>query len=244
MKLTYRDKLILLGLIVVAIVLISIFVIIVPKSKSIKANEQVLADYQVQLDEVENKKLEIPNLETGIQDAVKNGEEYAKAFFKSDENAVIDTLDTYKIDQYLQEAVNNNKISVAMGLNSAASTNLEYYYYTPNIVTYPIFEAADLDGTLANELKELMKAETVLSANETQEIAAVVVTLDIYATKEDTLNFINDIKNIDDAVVVSKLSFEDYSFGMDDEDETNDGYSDGQVEIVFYSMQEIQAPTF
>lgn len=244
MKLTYRDKLILLGIIVIAIVLLAIFVIIVPKSKSIKANEPVLADLQVQIDEIENKKLEIPNLETEIQNAVKEGQDYANGFFKTDENATIDSLDTYKIDQYLQEYLNNNNISAAVGLNSAESTKLEYYYYTPSIVTYPIFEAADLNGSLASELSELMQDETILAANETQEVAAVTATLDVYATKEDIFNFINDIKGIDETVIITRLAFDDYSFGMDDEEEANDGYSDCTIEIVFYSMQEIQAPTF
>lgn len=241
MKLSYRDKIILLVFIIVVIVILGIVLIIKPLSKSIKENEVKLAQYQVEVDAVEDKIAQLEPLANQIKASYNNGKDIASKFYRTEGAPLIDTLDTYKIDQYLQEYLNKNSISTAMGLAENKAVKLEYYYYTPNIVTYPIFEAADLTGNITEELSKQMEAVTFLSTTDVQEVSAVIVNLDFIAQKSDVLQFIDDIKDITSTVIITQLTLEDYTFGEYDE-RSQLGYSNGDMTIMFYSMQPLEEP--
>lgn len=258
MKLSYRDKIIALVFSVVAIVLISIFALIRPTLNDISANKVLREQKTAEADEMRDKIAEIPNIESKIMAAYDDGVSMADNFFIiSDGN--IETLDTYKIDQFLQPILDKNSISVTGDaiLNMSEPIVMEYYYYTPNVVTYPILEAADLNGELADDIYKKIEKSAVFSEKEVQEVQGMSVEYNITATKENLLNFLNDIQDIKKTVILSEITIDDYTFkefaevedmltnGLDSNItvlEDDERTSECKFTINFYSMQKVSKP--
>ncbi len=68
MKLNYRERMILLGVIAVAIILIGIFALIRPKINDIKSDNAKLDEVKAQWSEIESKINEIEPLQKSIKD--------------------------------------------------------------------------------------------------------------------------------------------------------------------------------
>ncbi len=243
MKLSYRDKIIALIFAVVAIVLLFVFLLIRPTLNDISANKATLATKTQEADEIRAKIAEIPNIETKIMDAYNEGADMADNFFIISEGD-IETLDTYKIDQFLQPMLDDNNIKingdVTLGLSEAIT--MEYYYYTPNVVTYPILEAADLNGTLAEDIYSRIETSAVFSEKEVQEIQGMSVEYAIMSTKPDLLNFLDAVEGINKSVIVSDLSIQDYTFGSADELPEEEQLSECTFTMNFYAMQKVSEP--
>ena len=139
MKLSYRERMILLGFIVLAIILVGIFVFIKPANENIAASKAVLADQQSQLDEINNKIAQIPALDTKIKEAYSEASKTANNFSTQ--------LTAYELDNFIRDKINENNMELTSGLqvSEPAVVSMDYYTYAPNIITYPIYEAADIN---------------------------------------------------------------------------------------------------
>lgn len=244
MKLSYRDKIIALVFSVVVIVLIFIFALIRPTINNISSDKSKLATSTAEADEIRAKIDEIPNIESKIQAAYKDGVDMADNFFIiSDED--IETLDTYKIDQYLQPFFDDNGLSIqdSVALNNSEAVTMEYYYYTPNVVTYPILEAADLNGTLADDIYKKIENSAVFSEKEVQEVQGMSVEYTVNATKEGLLNFLDQIEGIGKSVLVTNVEIDDYTFAeLADDIPADQKTSVCNITINFYAMQKVSEP--
>ncbi len=245
MKLSYRDKVIALVFAVVAIVLLFVFLGIRPTLNKISSNKSTLVTKTQEADDMKAKIAEIPAINEKIMAAYNEGASMADNFFIISEGD-IETLDTYKIDQFLQPILNENNISINgdVSLNPADEITMEYYYYTPNIVTYPILEAADLNGTLAEDIYKRIETSAVFSEKEVQEVQGMSVEYAIMATKPDLLNFLDAIENINKSVIISDLSVKDYTFGLGQGEAVpeEEQLSECTFTMNFYSMQKVAKP--
>lgn len=243
MKLSYRDKIIALIFAVVAIVLLFVFLAIRPTLNDISSNKSTLATKTAEADEIRAKIEDIPNLNSKIMDAYKEGADMADNFFIISEGD-IETLDTYKIDQFLQPILDENNISINgdATLNMSEAVEMEYYYYTPNVVTYPILEAADLNGTLAEDIYSRIETSAVFSEKEIQQVQGMSVEYAVLATKPDFLNFLDAIEDVGKSVIITEASVKDYTFGAFNNIPEEEQVSECTFTINFYSMQKVSKP--
>lgn len=243
MKLSYRDKVLALVFSVIVIIVLFIFLGIRPTVNKISENKSTLASKTAEADEMRDKIAQIPDIEAKIMAAYNEGADMADNFFVISESD-IETLDTYKIDQFLQPLLdeNNIKINTDVSLGTAEATTMEYYYYTPNVVTYPILEAADLNGTLADDIYKRIETSAVFSEKEVQEVQGMSVDYSIIAKKADLLNFLNAIQDINKSVLLTNIKIDDYTFNeyenVPDEEKT----STCTFTISFYAMQKVSKP--
>ena len=111
MKLSYRDKVLALVFSVIVIIVLFIFLGIRPTVNKISANKSTLASKTAEADEMRDKIAQIPDIEAKIMAAYNEGADMADNFFVISESD-IETLDTYKIDQFLQPLLDENNIKI------------------------------------------------------------------------------------------------------------------------------------
>ena len=201
MKLSYRERMILLGFIVLAIILVGIFVFIKPANENIAASKAVLADQQSQLDEINNKIAQIPALDTKIKEAYSEASKTANNFSTQ--------LTAYELDNFIRDKINENNMELTSGLqvSEPAVVSMDYYTYAPNIITYPIFEAADINGTLAKEIEEKLLQSTVISTKTVENVLCSQIGFDCKVKRDDLLNFISGLNDLGVTIRLNNLIF-------------------------------------
>ena len=170
MKFGYRDRIILMVVIVLVIFGVGIFGFIKPQRDKMKKAEQQLAtasaDWDMQLREFDR----IEPIQKKIDRKYNEGAEFAEKF--------TDEMTDVELDEFLRnEFVNTEdmiedeaKVRNSVSLNADTTSSVSYFYYTPNIVTYPLFEYADLDGSLADSIAEKMRESELLSKRAPQTV--------------------------------------------------------------------------
>lgn len=218
MKLGYRDRIILLVACIIIVFCIGIFVFIKPKWETLTKNEKTLTDleqkWEVQLSQFEG----IPNMQTKIENKYNKGVELSKEFTPE--------MDAIQLDQFLQEKFMNTDTHIAHDVRATGSVSftdqgtasIPYYYYTPNIVTYPLYQTADMDGSLAKAAAEKRKESDTLASRAVQTAGAGRSNLIIHTTREDLMNLLGAVhdyaKNNKDTMIINSVAISDYTFGL------------------------------
>jgi lipopolysaccharide export LptBFGC system permease protein LptF len=232
---SYRDRMIALIVIVVALVLAGVFAIVKPITTKISTNKASLASVTAEKEEIENTISKID----GLGDTIKSEYNESKAFAEN----FTDSRETYQADQFIQEYFNNNSVEVlSVTANEATNETIDFYSYTPNVVTYPLLEAADINGTIAEETAEKLKTSTVLASLESQEVEVYSLDIQFYTKKDDILALIDDLKSLDENILITNLEIDDYTFAEDEKDTSLKGYSEGNMTINFYVLQPLDEP--
>ena len=220
MKFGYRDRIILLVVCVIVIFGIGIFVFIKPKYEKLKDHRDqrdTLADeWKIQLHEFEM----IPTRQTKIEKNYQEATDIAENF--------TDEMNAVELDQFLQEQFMNIedhvdddgkatvKLVSGLSVSDETTASLGYYYYTPSIVTYALYEYADMDGSLAAAAAEKRKEADILSARGSQSVGAGTSSFTVLITREDTMKLIDAIHQYavdhSDAMLIRSVDFEDYHF--------------------------------
>lgn len=140
MKLSYRDKVIFIVVIVLIILAVGFFVFVkakIQESKDIQANLEVK---QQELDEVHAKIDTLEPLKKQLKDDIKEVDELQKPF--------LDEQDTFEADQYIYNILSEvpNVEFLSMELSGEEANPLEAYYYEKSAVAYDLKMNADLSG--------------------------------------------------------------------------------------------------
>jgi hypothetical protein len=231
MKLSYRERIVLIVAIVIVIFGIGIFVFIKPTYEKMKKNKETLDTVEDQW----KKKLEtfklIPLRQESINNNYQVGLDISKEF--------TDEMTSVEMDEFLQGFMNTedfieNKVAVKndMTVHDEAANAVSFYYYTPNVVTYPLYEAADLDGSLAKAAEEKLHDVNLLAGKKAQTISAGAESFTVKIKREDLMTFLDAIakyaKDNKDAMLITSVRLVDCNFNEDLEDGT--GAQQGQDE--------------
>lgn len=250
MKLSYREK---IGLLIVTVLLFVIIFIMWP-IKTIKGNieiheaekETVQTDY----DEINRKIARIPVIEGNINKIYEESKGLSDKFFAHVGNIEIDKYleGVLNKEPYVKGGKNQIEIIDKLEIADADSDEIPFYCYVPNVVTYPILEAADTNGNLL-ETTDKSLYDKVVNAVKMDELGAQsveirTVTVPMRFTKEAILALEDELKSKETGIRISSVKIDDYTFGMVSEIPEDKGFSDGEVELKFYTMQQIQKPDF
>lgn len=216
MKLGYRDRIILLVVLVVVILAIGIFVFIKPQWKKLTENQKKLETAKTEWSETLQSFERINTMRETI--TKRRGEAYDISQVFTDE------MDATQLDQFIQENFINidkfkeDKVELVnnIAVGDEASTSLGYYYYTPSVVTYPLYEYADFDGSLAKATAEKLNESTVLGGRDAQNVGVGNATLTLKITREDTMALIDSVRAYaeehKDAMLIQSISIKEYDF--------------------------------
>ena len=231
MKLSYRERIVLIVAIVIVIFGVGIFVFIKPTYEKMKKNKEnldtVKAEWQKKLDSFNL----IPVRQESINNNYQIGLDLAKEF--------TDEMTSVEMDEFLQGFMNTddfieNKVAVkqSMDVTDERASAINFYYYAPNVVTYPLYEAADLDGSLAKAAEEKLHDVNLLAGKKAQTISAGAESFTVKIKREDLMTFLDAIakyaKDNKDAMLITSVRLVDCNFNEDLEDGT--GAQQGQDE--------------
>lgn len=231
MKLSYRDRIILIFAIVIVILGIGIFVFIKPKYEKMKKNK---ADLKTATDEWNTKLLEfdrIPTRQGVINETYQEGLKVSEGFTNEMTSVEMDEFlqQFFNVEQFVTDEVSAKK---QLDVSNEKVTTVGYYYYTPNIVTYPLYESADLDGSIAKAVEEKLHDVRVLASRKAQTISNGEETFTVLLKRENLMTFLDELnqyaKDHSDAMLVTGVKLEECDFNEFLEDGT--GAQAGQVD--------------
>lgn len=235
MKMSYRDRMILLIVIVIALILVGIFLIVKPTTTKISENKATLSTVEAEQDRINGIIEQIPKLEEAIKSEYNESKTFAENF--------TDSRATYEADQFIQEYFNNNSVKIVnLTANESVAEPIEFYSYAPNVVTYPLLEAADLNGDIAIETAEKLKTSTVLTGLEAQEVEMYSLEIQFNGKKDNIFKLIDDLKSVDKNIIITDLSIDDYTFGENATEASEKGFSNGTMIVKFYVLETISEP--
>ncbi len=227
MKLGYRDRIILLIVMVIVVFAIGIFAFIKPKWEELDASKTTLKTEQ----DAWNTQMTSFNRINDLRDAInKNYDESLTVC-----EGFTDEMDSTQLDQFLQDKFMNiekhikNGVQLSGGstISDLGTATLAYYYYTPSVVTYPLYEAADFDGSLAKEVQQKCKESIILSARTSQIVGNGNAKLTFTINKQDTMELIDAVRKyaVDnkDAMLLQSVTITDYDFNGDPLERNDDG---------------------
>ena len=197
MKLSYRDRVILIVVAIIAIIAIVAIALIRPTIKSINTDNKTL--------ETEQKLNQIEPTKKRITEKRDNAAKLAEYFTP-------ETLFSEQ-DQFLHKALDDNNMHVTnLTMTDPEAAPLDFYYENPHELSYNLNQHADLDGSMAKALSEKLREYLALSARTAQDVATRTSTIECRAKKEDLMNFLADIKKMDTTVLVESVTISDYTF--------------------------------
>lgn len=250
MKFGYRDRIILLIACVIIIFCIGIFLFIKPKWEALDKNQKALDTKQNEWSQTLESFKSIPGRQKTILSKYEKGKEIAAEFTPE--------MNSVELDKFLQEKFMNTDIHVAhnvrakgaVSVTDQGTSSISYYYYTPNFVTYPLFEAADMDGSLAKAIAEKRKESDILSNRAAQTVGSGKSSLTIHTDRKDLMELLKAVheyavKN-KDAMIINSVNIADYTFGLlpgeiveFPEEITKD--ADGKIELSEVTIKESEA---
>lgn len=231
MKLSYRERIVLIVAIVIVIFGIGIFVFIKPKYQKMKKSKETLATVEEQWKQKLITFNRIPSIQDSINTNYQTGLDLSAGF--------TDEMTSVEMDEFLQGFLNTDdfiedKVAVksAMTVSDEKQSAINFYYYAPNVVTYPLYEAADLDGSLAKAAEEKLHDVNLISGKKAQSISAGTESFTVKIKRENLMTFLDAVekyaKDNKDAMLITSVKLADCNFNEDLEDGT--GAQQGQVD--------------
>lgn len=148
MKLSYRDKVILIIVIVLVVLGAGIFCFIKPKYEALQVSKDRLAAKEAEKAEVEAKMGTLEDLKKKLEEDVKAVEEDQKQFLSEKEYG-----ETYLISQYLMQKLEPSGITIT-GVEAPLleANDIMAYEYDKLAVAYPMKINSDIGGELPEEV--------------------------------------------------------------------------------------------
>lgn len=216
MKFGYRDRIALLIICVVVILGIGIFVFVKPKYEKLQKAEKAYKDASDAWDLKLSDFDKIPSFQKYIKEKRDKAYDISTGF--------TDEMDAIQLDQFLQEKFFNTPENVkyktrlkgTLAVSDEGATSIGYYYYTPSIITYPLVEYADLDGSLSKAVEAKRAESNLLSSRAPQAVGVGSANFTVRMTYDNCMAFIDAVKDYakqhSDAMILNSISFEDCEF--------------------------------
>jgi hypothetical protein len=236
MKLNYRERGILLGAGALVIAVAGIFAIIKPKYQTIQSDKESLESVKAEWDEIETKINAIPGLQTAIK------ESYNESKKLSDDFVDLSDIDsTYKLDQFMQPYVDECELEASViDLSNTTTSTLQYYYFTPSVITSSMFDAADVNGNYQAEIDSEMAESNAIAARTAETVLCTKYGFAATGTKENIWKFMQEISDLNSSILIDSVSISDYTFG--EGTEGSDNTSDVTFVMSIYSVFDMDEP--
>ena len=246
-NLSYRDRIIIMVVLIIMIIVMGIFLLIKPKIKTIAESQVDYIAAVSQKNEYDSMIGQIDSIDKRVKTKYDEAVEMAEKF--QGEKC------SYEADQFIQPVLDSNniivsKLSVAYPQQIVSMTpyKAEKYETFYNIKMYAAFSdilnaAGSADGSDTGSTGTQNNAAGSTSAGSTgttenvdgsayENVTLETLTIEFSSSKSEIMNFLETLKAMDSSIEVNNLSFDDYQFP---EDKTT-----GSVEISVYGAEHIE----
>ncbi|MBQ6170106.1 MAG: hypothetical protein IJK30_09140 [Ruminococcus sp.] len=211
MKITYRDKIVAAVLIAIAVLLIGFFALVRPKIKDIKADRSTLSELKNTKAEIDKKIDEIPTLKDDIDETYTKTNSESKVFIPLDR-----VLDTRYIDMYMQSFADESKVTIkSLELENPTLGPIDYYYEDVKDSLADMRRAADVNGDLEKAYNATYAESNALSQRAKESIVQTKYGMTVNGTKKNVYNYLQKLKEFENAANIASVTITDYSFGQD-----------------------------
>ena len=220
MKLSYREKIILMIVVAVMTLAVGFFVAIKPKINTISQSKTLLTQKQSEKLAVDEKIKTAEAITKKLKDTYDEDKKLSEFFMPE--------VNTYEVDQFLSEKLEQNNIKVTgLDLTAMKETDLAFYAPEGKHPVYALQVAADLNGTLPSGY---LDSANQTGVNKTCEKAALsVAKISFVASFDDFKAFLDTIDSLDKSVIVSELDIKDATLPV----------VEGTITINLYSLSEL-----
>jgi hypothetical protein len=252
MKLSYREKVGLLIVIVLAVIIVFIAWPIKTIKANIKSHTEEQAKVLVVYEDTMRKIDEIPVIEGNITKVYEDSKGLSAKFAEHRENIAFSKYfeELLNKEPYTKKTNGRNSLEIInkLEISDASTGEIPFYYYSPDVITYPILQAADTNGNLMETSDKVLYDKTQNALNmstlEEQEIEVREVKIPMRFTKEALLALENELKDKETGARITSVKIDDYTFNYVTDVPEDKGFSEGEVTFAFYTMQQIQKPDF
>lgn len=245
-NLSYRDRIIIMVVLIIMIIVMGIFLLIKPKIKTIAESQVDYIAAVSQKNEYDSMIGQIDSIDKRVKTKYDEAVEIAEKF--QGEKC------SYEADQFIQPVLDQNniivsKLSVVHPQQVVAMTpyKAEKYQTLYNIKMYAAFSnilnsAGSTDGsdTGSTGTQNNAAGSTGGSTGTTENVDEVAyenvtletLSIEFSSSKSEIMNFLETLKAMDSSIEVNSLKFDDYQFP--------EGKSIGSVEISVYGAEHIE----
>ncbi len=206
-KLSYRDRIIILVVLVIFILIAGFMLLIKPKHEKLKSAEASLKTAQAQWDELEMKISKIDTIKERVQKKYDESVELGNFF--------VDIKRAYTLERFIQEYIDKNGIYINTNASftDPSVVPLEAYELYSTDLEYSIGDSANLIGD------ENKTSDTSNSSKETgtQSLPCGTITIDYYATRTGLLQFMQDIKESNKTIEIKSITIGNGSYSTENE---------------------------
>lgn len=208
-KISYRDKIILLSFLVIVILVGGFFLLIKPKNEELKANETEYDKLKTKLESLEKQADQIYEIQEHIVVTHDESLTQAESFSEIRQTDVLDEYVESTLLNLYNDAgeVSGLKVSPSISYTNPSTATLTYYYYTPSVLTYPIYTAADLNGEFTVQATDALAKSAAISARTAQTVVASTVTLSYEGTESELTTFLDLIADSEEKVLLNAIDF-------------------------------------
>lgn len=224
MKLSYRDKVIFVCVIVVLILVAGVFLFIKPKFEEMNYAKTALEAKQVEKDDLEAKINTFPQLVETLKATAENVEEIQSCFLTEQ--------DPYLNEQFIHEILDKNNVEV-VGMETAytiAGKLNEYVVIPANVAAFDLLVSGDLYNELPQEVYDFYNGSVKRSGNS----ITIGVTEMAISYKDDVeltkiLKFVDEIADYGKTMNIVSVEKSDKSGGENNQ-------VDGVISLYLYSI--------
>ena len=203
-KLSYRDRIIILIVLIIMILVIGFMLLIKPKFKDISAAEDSLNNAQSQWNEIENKINQVDTIKERVQKKYNESVELGNLFVD---------LRAYTLEKFIQEYFNKNGVYINTNASYSDPSVITLTPYSINYesLDYSIGQSANLNSTDIEDQTEDVNTDE----SQEQSLPCGTVTIDYYATRSGLLQFMQDIKESGKTIEIKSLTIGNNSYNTD-----------------------------
>lgn len=227
MKMTARDQLVLVVVLIIAVWILGVIYLIKPAINDAKNAQNTLDEKQTELLSKQKLIEEDKNLEQDIADAYNKATETSKTFYpRSIQHvAATEVQSTFDVNKDDEQDIKNTNLNIS----SMGSTILKKYIYNENAVTTTLDDiAARVDGD----------GDIAIAPIQNIDLTAYAFSLNFTAKKEDIIKFMENLlaKDINKSLVITDLDIPDIMENEDDSEWT------GTMGLAYYMVPELPTP--
>lgn len=225
MKLSYRDKVILIAIIIIVILALGFFFVIKPKMAEINTTGAQLEQKQKELDDLNAKIATLDDLKKSLENKVKEVETLQEQFLPE--------YETFQTDQYIYDILKDTPITinkVEMEL-PVADPVIPYIVHDSNPVAYDLKMNADLGNKLPQDIIDAYNDITKYDEPAGTEVCLTKYTLEVGVADFDKLyEALDAIDEDEKAVYITEI-------GGDSERDEETNLAKGDIVIYVLSVQ-------
>lgn len=233
MKLTYRDKMLLTIILLVAVWALGIIFVIKPKIQQVSSKEAELVTVENQYKEVEKQLEEAKNVKKECNKALETAQKSAEGFF--------DIPTAYQAEIYLAkvlagDANGEGKVEInALSISGPTAATLKVYVPTVGgTLEVPVLDAADV---ISDDSEETAQAVLDALSTTSESVGCYSYTVNFNAEHTDLMKFLTNIKATENgnSIIVTALNINEIG-------ETEDGKLsyEGTMSLSLYFVKRLE----